>query len=241
MSDRVRYLLLQVRNSDDPMLGQEQRSFARALRCRTEQLSIFSLLSGPLSLGRLKDYDMVLVGGSGHYSATDTGPWLEVALDSLRVVFESGTPLFASCWGFQALARALGGEVCKDLQRAEVGTHRLQLTADGAGDPIFGPLGGEFHGQMGHEDIVVQLPEGAVLLASSNSVQNQAYCFRDRPVYCTQFHPELNRAELLQRVQAYPEYVERIARMTLGEFCETVRETPETEALLRRFVRMVFD
>jgi GMP synthase (glutamine-hydrolysing) len=240
MNDRLRYLLLQVRNPDDPMRGHEVRSFCRALAAQPEQISVFDLLSGRLPPERLADCDVVLLGGSGHYSVTEEGPWLERALESMRAVHASGTPTFASCWGFQAMARAMGGRVVKDLAHAEVGTHWLKLTDAGRDDPLFGPLGDEFQGQMGHEDHVIELPPGATLLASSGLVKNQAYRFDDRPIYCTQFHPELNCADLMLRVQTYPEYVERIAGLPSERFPELLSETPQTEQLLKRFVQLVF-
>ena len=66
---------------------------------------------------------------------TSSEPWLDRALDSLRLVYDFRKPTFASCWGFQAMARALGGKVVKDLDRAEIGTHSLYLTEAGLADP----------------------------------------------------------------------------------------------------------
>ncbi|MBW3541972.1 MAG: type 1 glutamine amidotransferase [Planctomycetes bacterium] len=240
MTDRLRYLLLQVRNPGDPMRGHEVRSFARVLDCAPERIVVFDLLSGSVSPAQLQGVDMLLLGGSGHYSAAGEGVWLERAMESLRLVYESRCPTFASCWGFQALARALGGRVVHDLSHAEVGTHELFLTPAGRTDPVFSPLGERFYGQMGHEDRVVELPPGATLLASSALVENQAYRFDDRPIYCTQFHSELNRDDLLLRVQTYPKYIERIAGLPPERFPELLKDSPETEPLLRRFVRLVF-
>ena len=62
------------------------------------------------------------------------------------------------------------------------------------------------------------------------------FLLRGRPIYCTQFHPELDRAAMLERVIAYPEYIARIARISFDEFIQNVRETPEANSLLRRFV-----
>jgi hypothetical protein len=45
---------------------------------------------------------------------------------------------------------------------------------------------------------------------------------------------------MLERVVAYPEYVERIARISYNDFALTLRETPEVNFLLRRFVQHVF-
>ncbi|MEX2286406.1 MAG: type 1 glutamine amidotransferase [Planctomycetaceae bacterium] len=240
MFDRIRYLLLQVRNDDDPMRRHEVDCFARALGTTTEQIGVFDLLKLGLAAGNFRDVDMFLLGGSGHYSVTSEENWLDRALESLRLVHSSGKPTFASCWGFQAMARALGGRVVKDLSRAEVGTHELRLTDAGKADPVFGPLGETFLGQMGHEDHVVELPAGSTLLASSDRVRNQAYRFEDAPIYCTQFHPELNPSDLMQRVKVYPEYVERIAGLPPERFGEMIEETPEAEAILKRFVALHF-
>ena len=220
------------------MKHQEIASFARALEVHEDQISIFDLLTRSLEARHLQNVDMILLGGSGHYSAAGEGVWLDRALDSLRLVYDKAVPTFASCWGFQAMARAMGGEVVHDLSRAEIGTHRLWLTDAGKNDPVFGPLSDVFFGQMGHEDIVTKLPPNAVLLAYSKKVQNQAYCFPDRPIYCTQFHPELNCGDLLERVINYPEYIRNIAGVEPDQFARMIHETPETEALLKRFVQV---
>jgi GMP synthase (glutamine-hydrolysing) len=134
------------------------------------------------------------------------------------------------------MARALGGRVVTNLQQAELGPISLYLTEAGQHDPIFGPTPTHFLGQAGHQDIVVALPQHAVLLASSDLVANQAFSFEDKPIYCTQFHPELNRGRLRQRLQAYPQYVERIAGVSLEEFYRNSVDTPDARKILRRFV-----
>ncbi|MEX0718925.1 MAG: type 1 glutamine amidotransferase [Planctomycetaceae bacterium] len=240
MFDRIRYLLLQVRNSGDPMRDHEVRSFARALRTTEDRIRVFDLLAARLARRDFERTDMFLLGGSGEYSAAGEGDWLERALDSLRDVHALGRPTFASCWGFQAMARAMGGRVIHDPARSEIGTRPLHLTDAGRDDPLFGPLGEPFFGQMGHEDSVVELPPGAIRLAYSDRVENQAYRFEDLPIYCTQFHPELRCEDLWERVRTYPEYIENIAGLPLDRFGEMIQECPETEALLPRFVEHVF-
>ena len=181
----------------------------------------------------------MLIGGSGRYSAIGEGDWLLRTLDLLRDLHSRSRPVFASCWGFQAMARALGGTVERDPQRAELGTLPVRLTEAGARDPLFGPLGQEFPAHMGHEDSVTRLPEKAVSLACSERSAHQAFCFPDRPIYCTQFHPELDRASLLARVQAYPEYIECIAGISLAVFAERCVETHQANGLIERFVRQI--
>jgi GMP synthase (glutamine-hydrolysing) len=235
---KIRYLLLQTRNANDPMRAQEVRCFARMLGCELSEIDVFDLLASALPLNKLLSADMLLLGGSGHYSAAGEGQWLERALDALRDIHRISKPTFASCWGFQAMARALGGRCINDLPNAEVGTIKLTLTNAGRADPLFGSLPRIFDAQAGHEDRVVALPPDAELLAFSPRVTEQAFRFAGRPIYCTQFHPELDRAAMLERLVAYPEYVARIARTPYDDFVQHLRETPDANSLLRRFASM---
>ncbi len=239
MFENIRYLLLQVRDSEDPMREQEVGCFARALKCSTAQIQTLDLLAGIPNRQQLDSVDIILLGGSGNDSVVEGGPWLPPALKAMRMLHELAKPTFASCWGFQAMAKALGGEVVTDLSRAEVGTHHIRLTDAGRSDPVFSHNGDSFHAQMGHQDIVDKIPLGATLLASTDRVKNQAFCFPKQMIYCTQFHPELRRGNLLERVRAYPEYIERIAGIPREEFVETCQESPQAEALLPRFVEHV--
>jgi GMP synthase (glutamine-hydrolysing) len=240
VTTNLRFLLLQVRNRHDPMLQQEVACFARALDCRPDQIEVFDLIGQAPTVAQLSPFDCVLLGGSGDYSVAEGGSWLEAALFAMRELYELNKPTFASCWGFQAMARALGGTVVTDPRRAELGTVTVRTTAAGQADPLFADLGREFLAQMGHQDIVEQLPPGALLLASTERVENQAFCFPGKPIYCTQFHPELDREGLITRVRAYPQYVENICGMPLAQFEQQhCRETPEANALLRRFMAHV--
>ena len=235
----MKFLLLQVRNPNDPMLHHEVRCFSRALGCDMRQIEVYDLLSGAPTVSQLDAVDVVLLGGSGDYSVAEGGDWLEEALRAMRELYALSKPTFASCWGFQAMAKALGGEVLTDETRAELGSIEVRLTAAGRRDPLFGQLGDRFLAPMGHQDCVTRLPPGAICLASSQRVENQAFCFENKPIYCTQFHPELNREALIERVSAYPIYAEKIGQLSIDEFIELCHETPETDRLLSRFVKQL--
>ncbi len=240
MYSRIRYLLLQVRNAEDPIRSQEVDCFARALKCDRRQIGVFNLLSGVPDRAHIDAVDLVLLGGSGDYSVAQGGDWLEAALETMRELHDWSKPTFASCWGFQAMARALGGEVVTDMSRAELGSLEINVTDNGRRDELFGQLPSPFRAHMGHQDIVDRLPPDAVLLASTGRVANQAFRIVDKPIYCTQFHPELNRSQLLERLIAYPEYVERIAGMTMAEFEKECHDAPHAGSLLQRYVQMLF-
>jgi GMP synthase (glutamine-hydrolysing) len=236
VDDSLRFLLLQVRNPDDRMRHHEVGAFASCFGCPTEHIEVFDLLSGAPSASALEGSDVVLLGGSGDYSVARGGPWLPAALDAMVTLYETKKPTFASCWGFQAMARALGGEVVTDHSRAEVGTIWLELTPEGEADPVFGPLGQRFQVQIGHEDIVTALPPQATLLASSDLVENEAFRLEGAPIYATQFHPEIGRRGLIDRLKSYPSYIHLAGADTVEELEEITPETPHTVGILTRFL-----
>lgn len=217
------------------MRGHEVLCFARALGVPPERIGVFDLIGRELDETRIAATDVFLLGGSGDYSVAGEAPWLDGVLGSLRRIHAAGTPTFASCWGCQAFARALGGRVVHDPVNAEVGTYDLVTTEAGRADPVFSIVGTSFKAQLGHEDRVVELPPNATLLATTDRAF-QAFRFDDAPIYCTQFHPELTKADMTQRIRKYPRYLEHVPGATLDGFLASLAETPRSGALLRRFV-----
>lgn len=234
----TRFLLLQVRKPDDPMLAHEVRSFSAALPCDPRQIVTADLITGAPDDHLLADADVILIGGSGDFSVTHEAAWLDRTYELIRELRRRRLPTFGSCWGFQAIAKALGGTVVHDLARAELGTPEVTLTDAGREDPIFGPLGNRFTVPVGHEDTVVQLPECCSLLAES-PLAYHVLCVNDAPIYATQFHPELDRDGFFERVRQYPRYVESILGISVKEFAGQCQETPKMREILPRFLEWV--
>ena len=237
----ARFLLLQVREPGDPMAAHEVLRFRQALGLEPDQLRVFDLLTDAPPPAIFDSTDVVVIGGSGDHSVVRGGPWLAGALRAMEILHGRSIPTFASCWGFQALARALGGRVVTDHARAEVGVLPLDLTEAGRRDPVFGPLGSGFPVVIGHEDIVDELPPDAVSLASSATIANEALTFPGKPIYATQFHPELDREDLIQRIAAYPPYLKLTGASSLEELRAITPETTGATSLLRRFVDEVVE
>jgi GMP synthase (glutamine-hydrolysing) len=232
-----RTILLQVRNPGDPARDDEHRAFATRLNVSPSAIRTVDVLTETLGPQTHADVDVVLVGGSGEYSVLDDAPPIHRFIDYLALVSNSGTPFFASCFGFQALVLGLGGEVVKDEDNAEVGTYDLELTEAGVADPLFGTLPRAFKAQLGHKDQVRRLPECLVNLASSPRTRIQAYRMTGRPVYATQFHPELTWLENRARFERYYEEYGRV----FGEEAAKAQldghqPSPEVNTLLPAFV-----
>lgn len=236
----LKFMLLQARDPGDPMAEHEIDCFVRVIGCEQEQLMIHNLIHEKIDKTVLDEADIILFGGAGGYEVSKGGDWMPPVFEVMQELYEESKPTFSSCWGCQAMALALGGEVVNDRPNAEVGTFNVYLTEAGKSDPVFGGLPETFLGLMGHEDRVSRLPEGAILLASSDKVENQAFTFPDKPIYCTQFHPELNCEDLDIRVSSYPKYIHELCGMSYEKLIAGLRPVEEQLTIIRRFIESIF-
>ena len=102
-------------------------------------------------------------------------------------VLELGVPVLGICYGMQALALALGGEVAH-TGRAEFGKTALEAVDDGV---LFRDLPAEQTTWMSHNDSVVRAPDGFRVTATSAGAPVAAMEDPERGVYAVQFHPEV--------------------------------------------------
>ena len=233
---RVRLRLVQIRTHPD-VLAEERRSFLTRAGLDEDQLEVTNALSDPLTPALLDDVDAVMIGGAGAYSVTQTYGWTQALVDLCHACADRELPLFGSCWGHQFIARAFGGEVVHDPERSEMGTHTVDLTDAGRADPLFSTLPATFGTQMGHQDRVARLPDGATELARNDRAPFQAFRLDGLPVYGTQFHSELDAETERQRLVAYRDHYPEMADPdAFDAVVAALRETPEADDLLRRFL-----
>ena len=121
-------------------------------------------------------------------------------------------------------------------RRPRWGSYPSNSRRPGGATPCSGPWAPVSPPIIGHEDIVTDLPANADCLASSAEVPNEAFVFPGKPIYATQFHPELDREGLLMRIAAYPPYLPLTGARSLEELRAIVPDTAGATGLLRRFV-----
>jgi len=237
---QLKVLLLQARNTED-MVIQEQECFLERCRLRPDQLDSLNLpLMAELpDVSLLDAYDAFFIGGAGEYSVTKDYPWMPFALDLIRHAHASHLPTFGSCWGHQLIARALGGEVIHDPERAELGCHNINLTEAGKHDELLAPFPDSFLANMGHHDRVYVLPEGAIELADNHFQSNEAFRIKDRPMYGTQFHSELDKRREAERLVKYRSFYinELHSEEVFQEVLNSLQETTEVDHLMYDFLK----
>lgn len=239
----IKILLLQARHADDAARLEERSSFAAMAGVPEAQVIPYDLLTGTPTLTEVRRYDALMVGGSGDYYVSKGNlPSFQTVLALLADVVAVGKPTFASCFGFQLLVQALGGEIVYDAQHAEVGTYEVTLTENGRSDDLFCYLPGTFRAQLGRKDRASRLPEGVLHLAASANAPFQALRVPGQPIWATQFHPELTKVTNLARFKRYMDgYASIMDEAEVAQTLARFDESPEANQLIGRFMQLVFD
>jgi GMP synthase (glutamine-hydrolysing) len=137
-------------------------------------------------------YDgLVVMGGAMGAHDDEKAPWLPAVRDLIRVAAEARVPTLGICLGHQLCAVALGGEIVVNPQGRQLGLLDIGWTAEAVDDALMGTLVGPRRAMHWNDDVVVDLPEGAVRLATASTGEVQAA--RHAPsVWGIQWHPEVD-------------------------------------------------
>ena len=157
--------------------------YAQLIARRVREARVFSeVIPHTASVDEIKARDplaVVLSGGPASVYA-DGAPQLDPAL------FDLGVPVFGICYGFQAMAQALGGTVAR-TGTSEYGRTELKV------------VGGELHSDlpdtqpvwMSHGDAVTSAPDGFTVIATSAGAPVAGFENRARRLAGVQYHPEV--------------------------------------------------
>jgi GMP synthase (glutamine-hydrolysing) len=115
-------------------------------------------------------------------------PWLTDTKTLLREALRDDVATLAVCLGHQLASVALGGKVARHPAGRQIGVFPLAWTQAVADDPVFALLPGA-RGVQWNDDVVVEPPPGAVLLAGTPVGGPQVLRLGTR-AWSVQFHPE---------------------------------------------------
>lgn len=132
----------------------------------------------------------VILSGGPQSVYADGAPQVDPAL------FAAGIPVFGICYGFQAMAQALGGEVAR-TGRSEFGRTSLTVTREGE---LLRGVTSPLAVWMSHGDAVVKAPPGFMTLAHSAASPVAGFEDDARRLAGVQWHPEVMHSEQGQLV-----------------------------------------
>lgn len=182
---------LVIQHEDDAPLGYLGEWLADA----EVAVEVFKPYSGQKLPENLKGYSgLVVLGGAMGVHDEAECPWLVEAKVLLRMAAQEQVPTLGVCLGGQLLADATGGRVERS-DIAEIGVCSISLLEEAQDDELLSKVsnvGIPVLVPQYHQDAIVELPEDATLLASSDDCRVQAFRIGAN-VWGVQFHPETNK------------------------------------------------
>ena len=147
----------------------------------------------------LADYDGVAWTGSSLtiHDADDTR--VRRQLELARAIYAAGLPSFGSCWAAQLSVAAAGGRCAASPRGREFGIARgITLSEAGRAHPLYRGKPPRFDAFTSHADEVVELCDGATLLASNgwSRVQSVSVERGRGRFWALQYHPEYDPHEV---------------------------------------------
>ena len=235
----MRLLLLQIRHNPKVRL-EERDSFLRYCKLEPEEMDILNVFDttefGPEVL---EGYDALMVGGASEASVLEPETYTAIpcCIELLRHCIDRDFPVFASCFGFQLAVLALGGTIIRDESGFEMGSVPIFLRPAAADDLLFHDVPDGFHAISVHRERSVHSPTDTTELAFTEPCCH-AFKVDNKRFWACQFHPEVDRATLIERLTIYKDsYTDGDDH--LDEVLASAVETPDSNDLMWKFVDRV--
>jgi GMP synthase (glutamine-hydrolysing) len=196
------------------------------------------VVSPPLGqqLPASSDIAGIILTGS-HAMATTREPWSENTAIWIVDALRRNKPILGICYGHQLLAHAAGGIVGYNEQGKKFGIAEVTLVQEAEEDPLFQLLPSRFPAHVCHSQVVLALPERAILLAASGHDPHLAFRIGSN-AWGVQFHPEFSPAASRAYIEHHADEL-RSEGENPEEMLRAVRSTPEAGSILRRFRELV--
>lgn len=167
--------------------------YAQLIARRVREARIYSeVVPSTLSVSEIlsKEPQAIILSGGPSSVYADGAPQVDPAL------FQTGLPVFGICYGFQAMANALGGSVAK-TGLSEFGA--TELSAENT-SCLFAGLPNIQNVWMSHGDSVQVAPAGFTVVAKTAGAPVAAFENLEMKLAGVQFHPEVLHSEYGQKV-----------------------------------------
>jgi len=168
--------------------------YAQLIARRVREARVYSEIvphTMPLDQMLAKEPAAIILSGGPSSVYAENAPGVDPKL------FDAGVPVLGICYGFQAMANALGGTV------AETGLREYGRTeTEFCGGPRSVLAGAHTPPTvwMSHGDSVTAAPEGFEVLASTAGAPVAAIADDERKLFGVQWHPEVKHCEFGQNV-----------------------------------------
>ncbi len=209
----------------------------QGMLCRSGQgsfdLHVFNVHRGhePTDLDAFDGY---LLTGS-RKSVYDDDPWIQRLFDLIRRLHVARTKMVGICFGHQAVAQALGGQVEKSSKGWGIGVQRYECDMT---------LREGNHSQSAlalpccHQDQVIDMPPGARRVLTNAFCENAGFLINDH-ILAIQPHPEFSVEYLECIVRTIEDRIDGRAEAALRSLCSSTDHAAMAVLIARFFLGSV--
>ena len=150
----------------------------------------------------LSECEGYIIGGSPA-SVNDPDEWIKDLFQLIRQLHSSQHPMVGCCFGHQAIAKALGGDVQHNAGGWGFGVAETTFETP---RPWMQPSAEKLALYSAHSEQVTQLPRGAVVLGGSAFCPFGSFAVGEH-IMSTEYHPEMSRDFFVGLTHAFETYV----------------------------------
>jgi GMP synthase-like glutamine amidotransferase len=196
-----------VTNTDDSDFAhrhpKDGEKFAKLLNTvrPSWQIKIYQVKDGTFP-NRSDECDgYVITGSPASVNAGDR--WIEQLLQFIRALYSANLPTVGCCFGHQAIAKALGGEVTRSSKGWGFGVSPTHFTVNKS---WMNPESQNLNLYAAHTEQVTRLPAGAEVLGGDNFCPIGSFAIGNT-FFTTEYHPEMSSDFFSELVDEYESYI----------------------------------
>lgn len=161
--------------------------YTQLIARRFREIGVYSEIYPP----NTKVSDLLKKGVKGIVLSGGPNSVYEMSFEIDEDIFKGFVPVLGICFGFQLMAKLLGGKVVRG-EKGEFGLTRISIKRRSI---LFEGLEEEEKVWMSHYDVVADIPDNFIELATSENGHLAAAQAIDKPLFAVQFHPEVFHTE----------------------------------------------
>ena len=169
----------------------------------------------------LDNYNAFIITGSA-YGVYENHSWIQELFEIIKKIVHLKIPLLGICFGHQAIAQALDGQVIKSSKGWGIGIKEITTKKYNCLLGNFNKLSLIFF----HQDQVVKLPDNAELIAGNSFCKISSFSIGET-VLTLQAHPEFNKDFTLKLLHARKSSIEPATYLEAINELETLEHDGE--------------